>query len=329
MATNNLIDSLNGFQNIRASRREALTRLLGATGTLGALQLLNAKEAKADDETDDKGAFGGQIDPALLKALRFDHRNSDDPGVVVSPDSGLLVGFGPNFYHADSSTSRLFVGGQQVLKSSTKEDVPENITALVPGTSGTVVQTTQDRWGRVITGKMTIESVRDVPDDFLITGQTESDRYTGAFLRITISVGTPQANIATFKTTYNVLTRSFPLDFDVTAGPLLHQPPASIIDVEAIRLLGIALQIIRTEVGELDALIPTDLQQDFSFGKFLRAVAVAVVAGPTAGVIYLVTPDKDLKTAWTLAWNTAIQEAVKAIIAVIVKLLTPKPPLIP
>jgi len=289
MARSDLLTPLNGFRNLRACRRDVLTRLLGTAGAIGALQLLNAKEAGADDETDDMGALGEQIDPALLKALRFDRRNSDDPGVVFSSDSGLLVGFGPNLYHADSFTTRLFVKGQQVLKSSIEEDVADNIAALAPGTSGTIVQTTQDRFGRVVTATITVESIHDVPDDFLITGETTSDRYTGAFFTVKVLVGTQQESIVTFKTTYNLLTRSFPLDFSVIRGTLFVQPVASIIDVDALRLLGIALRVIRMELGTLDAHLPTDLQQDFPWRKIFRTIVLAVVAGPIPAQLSLLT----------------------------------------
>jgi hypothetical protein len=341
MAKIDLLTALNGFRNLRVCRRDVLTRFLGTAGAIGALQLLNAKEARANDETDDMGDLGGQIDPALLKALRSDRENSEGPGLVFSSDSGLLVGFGPNLYHADSSSTRLFVKGQQVLKSSIQENVAENIAALATGTSGTIVQTTQDRFGRVVTGTIIVESVHDVPDDFLITGETTSNRYTGSFFSVKVLLGTQQASIATFKTTYNLLTRSFPLGFNVTPGNLFNQSADSIIDVDAVRLQAIAARIIAMELGTLDALIPTDLQQDFPWGKIFRTVVVAVVAGPIAAAGYVLATEPAVRRVGIVLAVFALLAALSGIIGnradkgldEILKMMQqpapPPPPLIP
>jgi hypothetical protein len=259
---------------LRTSRRDGL-RLLGTAGAIGALQLLNAKETGADSETKNMGGLGGQIDPTLLQALQFDRFNSEDPGVAFSPDTGLLVGFGPNLYHADSSRTTLFQKGQQVLTTSIRQNVQENITALTPGTSGNIVQTTQDRFFRVVNATTTVESIHDIPDDFLITGQTESNNYTGAFFKITVSIATPQASILTFT---------------VTPGTLFNKPANSIIDLDAVSLQATAAQIIVTKLSTADGLILSDLQQDFSFGKIFRAVAVGLVLGPIAAQVYVIAP---------------------------------------
>jgi hypothetical protein len=59
---------------LRTSRRDGL-RLLGTAGAIGALQLLNAKEAGAGSDTKKYGGLGGQIDPTLLQALQSDRFN--------------------------------------------------------------------------------------------------------------------------------------------------------------------------------------------------------------------------------------------------------------
>ena len=119
----------------RASRRDVLTGPLGAAGVLGGLQMLNATEARADQLPPP----AGQIDASLLNALQFARKNSADPGVAFSPDSGLLVGFGSNLFHYDtlSKTCSLFVDRQQVFTSSFTCNVPTNIASLTIGTSGT------------------------------------------------------------------------------------------------------------------------------------------------------------------------------------------------
>ena len=95
-------------------------RLLGATGALGALQMLNAKEARADD-LDHLSIPFGQIDGSLLNALQFDRENGADPGVAISPDGISLVGFGPNLVLVDTSRDtfmyQLFVKRRQMFKS--------------------------------------------------------------------------------------------------------------------------------------------------------------------------------------------------------------------
>jgi len=271
--TSDLLNPLNRSRKLGPSRRDVLTRLLGATGALGALQMLNAKEARADD-LDDSSLPGGQIDPSLLNALRFDRENSADPGAVFLPDRGLLVGFGPNLYHCDTSTNtcRLFAKGRQVFKSSITEDVEDNIPALVVGTRGTVTQTAQDRFGRIFNSTSVVESITDVPDDFLITGNTQSAHFTGAFFKINVTMSTPQGEVAQIKTTCNLLTRSFPLGFNVTPGPLFDQPPDSIIDVNVARLLGIAGEIVEAKFGMLSDFLPTDLQEDFPWKKIFHHV---------------------------------------------------------
>jgi hypothetical protein len=330
------------LQHIGTSRRDII-RLLGAAGALGPLQLLSAKEARADDSRGDGGCedearlAGARINPSLLDALRFQRKNRDDPAIVFSPKNGLLVGFGDNLYHSDLSTARLFVKGRQVLKSSvTTEDVPENIAVLAPGTTGTMVQTTQDHCGRLTTATITVESIRDVPDDFLVTGKTEGDRYTGAFFRITTLVGTPNGSIGTLKTTYNLLTHTFPLDLNVIPGPLFNVPSDSIVDVDAVLLSGIAAQMIAMEVGA-PAFIPTDLQQDFPWRKIFRHIVVTFVGGPGAEAVYLLATEPSVRSAAGTALLLAFAAALSGILgnradAALMDMynkITEPPPLIP
>jgi hypothetical protein len=236
--------------------------------------MLNGSEARA--QTGIASGFpSGQIDPALLNALQFEREQSEDPGAVFSPDTGLLVGFGPNLLHCDSaSTCQLFTKGRRILISSGTEDVQENVDPLTVGTRGTVTQTVQDSFGRVITATMVVEAINDLPSDFLITGNTNSNLFTGAFVRITTDVHSGREAIAQVKTTYNLLTRTFPLGVNVSISPTKKQ---DIIDRDVASLIGIALQIVETKFGNLSAVVPTDLQQDFPWKKVIHA-AVAVVA---------------------------------------------------
>jgi hypothetical protein len=266
-----------------ASRRDAITGLLGATGVLGASQMLNAKEARADD-LENLQVTGGQIAPSLLDALRFDRKNAEDPGAVFLPDRGILAGFGPNLFHCDTSsnTCRLFVKGRQVLVSTVSEDVAANIDVLAVGTSGIAIQTIRDSSGRVITSTLFVEAINDPPDDFLVTGQTQSTRFTGAFFRIIFETRLPDGKVAEIKTTLNVLTRSFPLGVNVIS----HVPWSSIIDPNTKALLEIAAQTIDQKFGRLLAVIPTGLQTDFPWGAvfhFIGAVASCSFADTGVG----------------------------------------------
>jgi hypothetical protein len=197
-----------------SSRRNLLVRPLEMAAVLGAFQMLNPAEAIADN------SGGGQIDPSLVSDLQFARKNSADPGAVFS-SAGLLVGFGPNLLHCATDTCRLFIDKRPVLTCVSIQDVDEFIPELTVGTSGTLTQTIRDGYGRTITSTLVVTSINDLPDDFLVTGKTDSLLYTGAFFEIAMNVKESNGVTSQIKTTYDILTRSFPLGVNLSLGLIL------------------------------------------------------------------------------------------------------------
>jgi hypothetical protein len=256
------------------SRRNLLVGSVGGAGALGALQVLNATEARAENR-EYWPQDNANIDLFLLNSLRSNRKNSEDPGVALS-SKGLLVGFGPNLLFCKNDalmTYVLYAKGRKILESTTREDVADFIPELVVGTKGTATQIIKDFAGNKVTSKIVVESINDVPDDFLITGVPQSNLYTGAFFQITIEITGKNGNIATVKTTYDALTGLFPLG--VVVSPISE---LGAIDSEAASLATIAGEIIQTKFAASLAVVPTDLQRDFSWKKLFRKILVVSAA---------------------------------------------------
>jgi hypothetical protein len=236
--------------------------------------------ALAGDGVAANGGRSGSISRGLLNALRFARENSQDPGFVFSPDEALLVGFGPNLYRADDTTTTLFADGKQIFRSVITENVNETVPALAPGVGGTVTVTAVDSVGGKIKADILVTSINDPSPDFLVTGETTSSIYTGAYFAIKITVQTSKGSF-TLKTVLNVLNGTFPFEFGIDTGTLSAEKFDSLFDLNAISLLALALQIIQTDVGMTNFLVPTDLLQDFSLRKFFRHLVkvVAIVIG--------------------------------------------------
>jgi hypothetical protein len=266
----------------RVSRRDMLSRTVAAAGAVGTVQMTNGVEAKAASV--DTARHGIPIDPVLLDALRFNRDNAGEPGVALSRDSGLLIGFGANLFHSDSSTASLFVNGQKWLKSMITLEVEENIPNIVVGTTGRIMQTVEDRFGNVLRQTVEVESVNDVPDNFLATSNTSSEAYNGRFYAVTTTLDTKSGSLLEGKTTCDVLTKSLPLGVNFLMGSAFRAKSPISFDHNVIPLLGIAQQItFGTFWGPISSYIPTDLQQDISFGKIFRAVVVYALTGGVAG----------------------------------------------
>jgi hypothetical protein len=249
----------------------------------------NDKDRGKDDkdrDKDDKEDFNRlPISSSLVSALRFDREQSRNPGAAFIGDKGLLVGFGDNLYHQDliTNTSQLVSQGRLLLQGSTREDAAENVRPLTIGTTGTLTHTVEDRFGNVLHGTMVVEAIHDLPDDFLVTEQTESNRFTGSTYGITLSLSGSQGDIGTFKTTYNALTRLFPLGWNMT-----FSPTPSDFDRKAAALMPIAAQIVENKFGAQSAILLTDLQEDFGWRKFFRgAAAIAGTIVLSVGVASL------------------------------------------
>jgi hypothetical protein len=261
-----------------ASRRDMLTKPLGLAGTLAAMDIVSGVRtpAQARELVPPHSPSDESISPSLFNALRFARENSENPGIVFSPNDGLLIGFGPNFYHSDATTTALFTNGKQVFRSSITENVQETVPTLVPGIGGSLTVTAEDSFGRKIKADIAVTSINDPPPDFLVTGEIKSSAYTGAYFSINTTVQTKNASF-TVKTVYNVLTGTFPFDFGVDTGTLSLQNADSIFDLNALALLGLAMQVMHAEVGGIDLFVPTDLLRDFSLRKIFRHI-VRVVA---------------------------------------------------
>jgi hypothetical protein len=276
-------DLFSRLQGISVSRRKLLAQSFGAAGALGALQILDRANIAHAESSElnrskhlpiDPSLFAA--DPSLVAALDFDREQSEEPGAAFIPDKGLLVGFGDNLFYCNVSTDtcQLFTHGREVFKSSVVEDAPDFIDQLAVGTQGTSTLTTEDNLGRVSTSTLVIKSINDVPDDFLITANTQSTRFTGAFVEITLTISPSGGERTQIKTTYNVLTRSFPLGFNVVEfGSALSDQS------DTAHLLAIATQIIETKLGALSAVLLTDLQQDFGFRTFFHIIGFVVSCG--------------------------------------------------
>jgi len=272
----------------------------------------NSPTEKSDDKDD---LNHPSIGSSLLSALQFDRKNGNDPAVVFSAEGIALIGFGPNLVHCDTSADdrlllQLFVNKRQVFQSIITPDVEVDIPTLVVGTRGTSTQFTQDRFGRVFTSTTVVEAVNDPPEDFLITGNTQSNRFTGAFFRITTIISSPQGEVVRIKTTYNLLTRSLPFGVIVEFGPA-SLPPSTPFDVAVADLLGIAMQIIEARFGMLNAIIPTDLQLDFRWRKiFAHIVGIFSCAATIVLAVSIV------KTGGAAAANPAVVQATKVAVTV-------------
>jgi hypothetical protein len=333
-------DLFSRLQDISSSRRNLLVRSLGVAGVLGATEFLNGVPAQAPLENNSAIASSGlNIDPTLLQGLRFERRQSRDSAVVFDPDTGLLVGFGNNLFHFDAATrtSRLFTGEhrkedddhksfnfRKLIQGSITEDVQENISQLTFGTTGTLNQTIEDMAGRVITSKTIVQSINDLPDDFLITGATHSNRYTGRFVNVVTSIGSTEGDVLQNKATVDLLTGTLPLGVLTLPGPLFSNPPSSIVDFasedpDALPLLSIAAGVLDTEFSGLDSLIPTDLQVDFPWGPIVRWVIQKVAAPAVRAVWRVARPvGNAIARAAIWVWNqikgNAIWDVIKAIL---------------
>jgi hypothetical protein len=271
------------------SRRDMLTGPLALTGMLTAAHTLQA-QAEANSAPKGDGLRG-----QTFQDLQFVRRESRDPGVVFDGDTGFLVGFGENLLQFDALARKtiLFADGhgkghalRKLVESSmtTDTDIDVNIPKLAVGTRATFSQTIQDRVGRQILSQTLIESVNDPPDDFLVTGFTRSDTYTGSFFNVTTTIGAPEGEVFQHKTTVDLLTGSLPFGTLIVPGPLFSNPPSSLVDFasedpDALLLLGIASQILDEEYEALDVLIPNDIQVDSPWGWVARQV-VKYVAKP-------------------------------------------------
>jgi hypothetical protein len=266
-----------------ASRRDMLTKPLGLAGTLAAMDIVSGVRtpAQAGELVPPRSRSGGSISPSLFNALRFARENSENPGIVFLPDDGLLIGFGPNLYRSDATTTTLFAKSEQVFRSSITEDVQETVPTLAPGIGGKLTATAEDSFGRKIKADITVTAINDPPQDFLVTGEINSSTYTGAYFAIQLTAQTINGPF-TIKTVFNVLTGTFPFDFSVDTGKLSLQQLDSIFDLNAVALLGLAVQVMHAEVRGMDLFVPTDLLQDFSFRKIFRhIVRVAAIVFPT------------------------------------------------
>jgi hypothetical protein len=277
------------FRRKDASRRDILASPLAITGMLTGAHILQAQTAS------NSAAKGGELRGQPLQDLQFVRRESRDPGVVFDGNTGFLVGFGENLLQFDAVARKttLFAGAhdkghalRKLVESSmtTDTDIDVNIPKLAVGTRATFSQTIQDRVGRQILSQTLIESVNDPPDDFLISGFTRSDAYTGSFFNVTTTIGAPEGTVFQHKTTIDLLKRSLPFGTLIVPGPLFSNPPSSVVDFasedpDALLLLGIANQILDEEYEGFDVLIPNDIQFDSPWGWVARQV-VKYVAKP-------------------------------------------------
>jgi hypothetical protein len=90
------------------SRRDMLTKPLGLASTLAVIDMVSGVRtpANAGELLLPSGPSSANISPRLFNALRFAREHSENPGIVFSPDDGLLIGFGPNLYRSDSQDCR-------------------------------------------------------------------------------------------------------------------------------------------------------------------------------------------------------------------------------
>jgi hypothetical protein len=161
----------------QASRRTLFTRPLQVAGVLGALELLDASEATAENVGNSQSR-SPKIDPSLLKSLQFNRENAEDPGVAFLPDlTEVLVGFGKNLLYQTRSTATrmqlrryLLMDGRYCVALSASMHHLSYQPGWLVGTTGTVTQKSTDQFGRVMTSTLVLEAINDVPDDFLVTG---------------------------------------------------------------------------------------------------------------------------------------------------------------
>src|ERR1700730_12261878 len=102
-----------------------------------------------------------------------------------------------------------------------------------------------------------------------------STLYTGAFFDITATIIVGREVAQTITTTYNLLTRTFPLGVNIVSGAASNDLNA-IIDVDTARRVGIAAEIAMSEFASLFAVIPTDLQQDFLWKRTYSVIGAVV-----------------------------------------------------
>jgi hypothetical protein len=250
--------------------------------------------------------------------LEFVREQTRNPGLFITDTAlpELQFGFGPNVFSSTPTSGKLLANGQHVLKTTFEVDAPGNVPTLTVGMKGSAIHTAQDRYGGVIHSTTEVESINDVPDDFLATGKTKSRRFTGAYVHITTSSESKAGRIITIKTTYNLLTQAFPLGVNVVMGPAAF---SSNFDPEAALLSALAVQTLWTQLGSvMPLIIPSGLQQDISFGDVVKVVAI--VANPVAAIPVIIATSPPVTTIVSSSTFNGIVAFLSLIVAIIASL---------
>jgi hypothetical protein len=200
----------------RRSRREMLTSLLGAAGTLAFTSQLRAHSGKVPPS----------IDPQLLKGLQIAKVNSNNMAAVFKPKTGFLASFGPNnLFHVDlpTQTFELFINGTKMFEGSAKDEASGDFTKIALENTFTHTLDIEAEDGSEIRIVLELEPEFDAtplsaskPSLFV----PESGPFSGTTFRAILRVGLPKHDPTyRLETIYNAAQSFFPLGLE-TSGSL-------------------------------------------------------------------------------------------------------------